>query len=199
KTFFVLCVRGNPAYGKNDFRDNGNGTVSDRATGLMWAKADSGTGMNWQAAFAWVQRKNAEKFLGHDDWRLPNVKELQSILDYSRSPDTTKSAAIDPVFASTAIVNEARQQDWPYYWTGTTHVGLRGGSEGAYVAFGRGAGWMSPPGMNGGEAHFMDVHGAGAQRSDPKFGKASDFPRGRGPQGDTVHINNFVRLVRVEN
>ena len=71
KTFFVLCVRGNPSYGKNDFQDNGDGTITDRATGLMWSKADSGQGMNWQDALAWVQKKNAEKFLGHDDWRLP--------------------------------------------------------------------------------------------------------------------------------
>ena len=34
KTFFVLCVRGNPSYGKNDFHDNGDGTITDRATGL---------------------------------------------------------------------------------------------------------------------------------------------------------------------
>jgi hypothetical protein len=92
KTFFVQCVRGNPGYGKNDFRDNGDGTVTDRATGLMWSKADSGAGMNWRDALAWVQKMNAEKFLGRDDWQLPDVKELQSIVDYTRSPDTTRSA-----------------------------------------------------------------------------------------------------------
>jgi hypothetical protein len=47
--------------------------------------------------------------------------------------------------------------------------------------------------MNG---TWMDVHGAGAQRSDPKNGNPSDYPQGRGPQGDSVHINNYVRLVR---
>jgi hypothetical protein len=87
KTFFVICVRGNPAYGQNDFHDNGDGTITDRATGLTWSKADSGQAMNWQDALAWVQKKNAEKLFGHDDWRLPSVKELQSIVDYSRSPD----------------------------------------------------------------------------------------------------------------
>jgi len=98
KTFFVLCVRGNPAYGRNDFHDNGDGTVSDRATGLTWSKTDSGRGLNWQDALAWVQKKSGEKFLGHDDWRLPSVKELQSIVDYTRSPDTSQSPAIDPIF-----------------------------------------------------------------------------------------------------
>ena len=150
KTFFVLCVRGNPSYGKNDFHDNGDGTITDRATGLMWSKADSGQGMNWQDALAWVQKKNAEKFLGHDDWRLPSVKELQSIVDYTRSPDTTHSPAIDPIFNCTTITNEAHQADYPFYWSATTHAGFMGGGAAMYVAFGRAAGWMSPRGMAGG-------------------------------------------------
>ena len=196
KTFFVLCVRGNPAYGRNDFHDNGDGTVSDRATGLMWAKADSGAGMNWEAALAWVQKKNAEKYLGHTDWRLPNVKELQSLVDYSRSPDTTHAAAIDPAFTSTAITNEARQVDWPFYWSSTTHGSKRGGGAAMYVAFGRAAGWMRPPGVTTGELRLVDVHGAGAQRSDPKAGDPKAFPHGRGPQDDVIRILNFVRCVR---
>jgi hypothetical protein len=43
---------------------------------------------------------------------------------------------------------------------------------------------------------WLDVHGAGAQRSDPKTGNPSDFPHGRGPQGDAIRIYNCVRLVR---
>jgi hypothetical protein len=42
----------------------------------------------------------------------------------------------------------------------------------------------------------VDVHGAGAQRSDPKSGDPRQFPRGRGPQGDVIRIFNHVRLVR---
>ena len=44
--------------------------------------------------------------------------------------------------------------------------------------------------------HFSDVHGAGSQRSDPKTGDPARFPHGRGPQGDVIRIDNFVRLVR---
>lgn len=231
KTFFVLCVRGNPSYGKNDFRDNRDGTITDRATALMWSKADNGRGMNWQDALAWVQKQNAAKFLGHDDWRLPSVKELQSIVDYSRSPDTSRSPAIDPVFACTTITNEAHQADYPFYWSATTHAGFRGGDAAMYVAFGRAAGWMSPramaggppgrggrfgpgprpgfgsppggrppgmepPGKEAGDYRFVDVHGAGSQRSDPKAGDPGMFPHGRGPQGDVIRIYNYVRLVR---
>ena len=47
-----------------------------------------------------------------------------------------------------------------------------------------------------GDLKLMDVHGAGAQRSDPKAGDPAMFPHGRGPQGDVIRINNFVRLVR---
>jgi len=141
KTFFVQCMRGNPAYGKNDFHDNADGTVTDRATGLMWSKGDSGTGMNWQDALAWVQRKNAEKFLGQGDWRLPSVKELQSIADYTRSPDTSHSPAIDPLFNCTTITNEGGQADFPYYWSATTHAGLLGGGLAACKCS---RGWAAP-------------------------------------------------------
>ena len=140
KTFFVLCVRGNPSYGKNDFHDNGDGAITDRATGLMWSQAGSGRRMNWQEAMAWVQQKSTEKFLDHDDWRLPAVKELQSLVVYTRSPDTSHSPAIDPVFSCTTITNEAHQIDHPFCWSGTTHTGFRGGAAAMYVAFSRAAG-----------------------------------------------------------
>ena len=68
KTFFVRLCRGNPDYGTNNFVDLGDGTVLDRATGLIWAKADSGEGMNWEDALAWTQQRNAETFLGRNDW-----------------------------------------------------------------------------------------------------------------------------------
>jgi hypothetical protein len=42
----------------------------------------------------------------------------------------------------------------------------------------------------------MDVHGAGAQRRDPKSGDASSYPFGHGPQGDVVRIDNYARCVR---
>ena len=118
KLFYIMYVRGDTGYGVNDFTDNGDGIITDASTGLMWSQADSGDAMNWADALAWVQQKNSENYLGHNDWRLPNVKELQNIVDYTRSPDTSNSAAIDPVFQVTEIVNEAGQPDYPAYWTG---------------------------------------------------------------------------------
>ena len=185
---YVRYVRGNPAYGRNDFQANGEGTITDRATGLMWSKVDSGQGLNWEQALAWVQRQNAANYLGHHDWRLPNAKELQSIADYSRIP------AISPAFQITRLSDG----EYPFFWTSTTHLDGppdRPGGAAVYICFGRALGWMqAPPGS--GEFRLMDVHGAGAQRSDPKYGNPNSFPHGRGPQGDVIRINNYVRCVR---
>jgi hypothetical protein len=187
KTFFVLYVRGNTEYGINNFVDNGDSTISDNATGLMWMQNDSKSGMTWEEAPSYAE--NLE-YAGHSNWRLPDVKELQSIVDYSRSPGTTNSAAIDPLFNSTSITNEADQADYGCYWTSTTHANWSavGGGFASYVSFGRAMGYM--------DGRWQDVHGAGAQRSDPKMGNPDDFPTGHGPQGDAIRIYNYVRCVR---
>jgi hypothetical protein len=189
--FYVLYVRDNPDYGENKFKDNGDGTITDQATGLTWMKTDSVKGMDWPTALDYAENL---KLAGHDDWRLPNAKELQSIIDYTRSPDTTGSAAIDPIFDATEITNEGGEKDFAHYWTGSTHVGARSSDTAVYFAFGRSLGFMKD--RRTGEYTLMDVHGAGSQRSDPKVGDASNFPHGRGPQGDVIRIENLVRCVR---
>jgi len=203
KTFFVSYVRGNASYGVNDFVDNGDDTITDRATGLMWMQADSGAfglgakqdgAISWEDALAWCEGLSQS---GHDDWRLPSAKELQSIVDYTRSPATTSSAAIDPMFDATPIVDEGGSPNFGFYWTSTTHAtnapsNVAGGNA-AYVAFGSALGWMQGP---TGDYQLMDVHGAGAQRSDPKVGDPADYPHGHGPQGDVIRIYNLARCVR---
>lgn len=199
KLYYVQCVRGNTDYGDNQYTNNGDGTVSDHATGLMWQEADSGSTMIWSEALEYC-----ENLLLADqiDWRLPDVKELQSIVDYTRSPDTTDSAAIDSVFITTEMTNENGQPDYGFYWSGTTHQSSNGaGSAAAYVSFGRALGYMN--------GQWLDVHGAGAQRSDPKnidtantnqydIVQASDGNDAytHGPQGDLVRGYNFARCVR---
>lgn len=197
KKFTVRLVRSpSGTYGLNHLQLGPNkDVVEDLATSLMWSRADSGAGMNWQAALAYAQEKNAENYLGYADWRLPNAKELQSIVDYTRSPDTSHAAAIDPRFEVTKIQNEGGADDYPAYWTSTTHRNASGSAAAAvYIAFGRALGYFEMPPGSG--AQLMDVHGAGAQRSDPKTGDAADYPQGNGPQGDVVRIQNYVRLVR---
>jgi len=188
-TKYVRYVRGNTSYGINNFQDNGDSTITDLATNLMWSKYDSKEGLSWPDALAWVQTQNAANYLGYNDWRLPDSKELESIVDYTRSPSTTNSPALDTTFFScTSITNEAGQTDYPYFWTST--VLLDGGPtpSGIYISFGRAMGYMN--------GSWIDVHGAGSQKSDIMTGDPSDYPNGRGPQGDAIRIYNYIRCVR---
>src|SRR5262249_38123095 len=84
------------------FVDNGDGTVTDHCTGLMWQKeaADIRVGQ-WCDALAYCEDLS---LAGHDDWRLPNVRELESIVDYGRI-----DPAIDPEFGASSS----------YYWSST--------------------------------------------------------------------------------
>ncbi len=209
KTFFVQLVRGAAGYGVNSFADNGDGTVTDASKGLMWSRADSGAAMAWEDALAWVQSKNLENYLGHNDWRLPNAKELHSLVNYANAPDFNGRPAIDTAFFTcTGITNENGDADYPYYWTSTTHAGYStigsAGGQAAYIPFGRALGWPS------GVGRWVDVHGAGCQRSDPKTGPPFPYATTHlvtkgsvtytgyafGPQGDAIRGLNFVRLVR---
>ncbi len=192
---YVRYVRGNGDYGINDFQLINDETIADHATGLMWMRDDSEQAMNWEDALAWVEEQNEASYLGYNDWRLPNAKELQSIVDYTRAPEVTESPAIDPLFN----YSELEDGDFPWYWTGTTHH--EGGPDfgfdkAVYVCFGRGTGWMEAPPPGSGNYDLLDVHGAGAQRSDFKEGDPEDYPLGHGPQGDVIRIYNHVRLVR---
>lgn len=185
---YVRYVRENSAYGINRFKANGEQTVSDLATGLMWSRSDSETGMDYPTAKKYVKKLNQQKYLGYQDWRVPTAKELQSIVDYTRSPDVTKSPAINSVFKTSSILNEAGKKDYPYFWT-SSQLNVDGRSpEQIYIAFGRALGFM--------RNQWVDIHGAGAQRSDPPTGDPTQFKNGRGPQGDAVRIQNYIRVVR---
>jgi hypothetical protein len=197
KEYYAMFVAGNPDYGINALRDNFDGTITDAATGLMWAQADSGLRMNWEDALAYAQTKNAEAYLGYDDWRLPNAKELQSLVDYSRSPDATGSPAIDSLFQLSAYDQTAEDfnalGDYAFHWSGTTFVALDGSdspdaSAAVYVSFFETLGYLA--------GDIRDVHGAGSQRTDPKAEGALASGDFHGPQGDYISIDNYVLLTR---
>ncbi len=84
------------------FVDNGDGTVIDNCTGLMWQKQSAPGEYTWQGA---LQFCNGLELAGHRDWRLPNVRELQSIVDYGRF-----APAIDSVFIAFSS----------WYWSSTS-------------------------------------------------------------------------------
>lgn len=185
KMYFRL-VRGNARYGENIFVNNHDGTISDLATGLMWQMSDDGQTRNWSDALDYAENLT---LAGYDDWRLPNAKELHSLVDYSKSPVTSSSPAIDDLFLLTSFVDEKGDKNWGYYWTGTTHQdGHNIADSAVYVCFGEGIGKMFD--------EILDVHGAGAVRSDPKTGQISNYPDYFGPQGDERRVFNYVLAVR---
>jgi len=101
--------------------DNGDATVTDLATGLMWQQCSLGqnreavcdgevTSLTWQQALQAAADLNAQGGLaGHSDWRLPNVKELRSLVD---------EACFEPAINPDHFPNTASVQ----YWTSTPNA-----------------------------------------------------------------------------
>ena len=69
----------------NDFVDNGNGTITDRVTGLMWEKGGSSSLVSYRNAKKYISRLNKERLLGYDDWRIPTLEELCSLLEREKN------------------------------------------------------------------------------------------------------------------
>lgn len=167
---YVRAVRGD-VYGENDFVDNNDGTVTDEATGLMWMQCDIGEALEWEDALAFAE--NSE-YAGYDDWRLPDVKELQSIVDYSGV-----YPAVDEGYFS---CTELEENEFYYFWTNTSAYfspTSPGYGYAWYVAFGYAV-----------DDEGNDTHGAGAVRFSPKSADSSYAGEG----GDNIF--NSVRLVR---
>ncbi len=79
---------------ENDLVDNGDGTVTDRATGLLWQKSGSSRSVTWRRAELYIDKLNRNQFAGYSDWRLPTIDELSSLLEKSKKD----GLHIDPVF-----------------------------------------------------------------------------------------------------
>ena len=111
-----------------NYTDNGDGTITDNKTGLMWEKLsadgtihDYGTSYTWYTAFTRRSTTlNSGSFAGHTDWRLPNINELQSIANYG-----TSSPAVDAVFntscAASCTVTTCSCTQSGLYWSSTTY------------------------------------------------------------------------------
>ena len=81
---------------KNDFVDNGDGTVTDRATGLMWQKEGSLKPLTLKRAASYIGSLNDKKFMGYSDWRIPTVEELASLL----KGNARRGPYINPLFTT---------------------------------------------------------------------------------------------------
>ena len=71
------------------FVDNGDGTVTDLETKLIWKQTDSfqdtSKWNNWFRAQEYIQSLNIEKFAGYSDWRMPTLEEAESLHDENHS------------------------------------------------------------------------------------------------------------------
>jgi len=76
----AMAVRGDSSASDNLLEDNGDGTIIDNQTRLTWQQSFPSEVMNWEESLAYCE--NLE-LAGSTDWRLPNVYELQSIVDYT--------------------------------------------------------------------------------------------------------------------
>ena len=68
--------------------DNGNGCITDFQTGLTWtvdADHSAGSGLNWQPALDYIDTLNTNNFCGYSDWRLPNPRELLSLINFGEA------------------------------------------------------------------------------------------------------------------
>ncbi len=108
----VRCVRGSELGDSKTphYTDNGDGTITDHRTGLVWQKAEGLEAATWEEALVYA---NDLVFAGHDDWRLPNLKELQSI---------STAYAVKPAIDSTFFPGTASA----LYWSSTSLLARRG-------------------------------------------------------------------------
>ena len=101
---YVRAVQGEQT--SNSFIDNADGTVTETNTGLMWQQDTAPGTYTWQQALAYCENLI---LAGYNDWRLPNVNELQSIVDYSRD-----DPAIDTIYFPNT--------ESKIYWSSSTYV-----------------------------------------------------------------------------
>ena len=84
-------------YGQGDFMDNFDGTIQDRATGLVWEKHGSRYPLSWQRAHAHIERLNTHAYGNRSDWRLPTIDELTTLFTGRTEPgDFCQQSLFDP-------------------------------------------------------------------------------------------------------
>jgi hypothetical protein len=113
ESYHVRAVRGGQVQPEDRFLDNMDGTVTDTMTCLQWQQATAdpnGDGtpdsMNWENALDYAENLS---LTDHDDWRLPDINELDSIVDYSRW-----DPSIDPTVFPDTVSSD--------YWSSTTYA-----------------------------------------------------------------------------
>lgn len=100
----------------NHFTDNGNGTITDNLTQLVWQKVPNPNLFTWENALIYAEGLNLATA---SDWRLPNIKELQSLNDETVSnPSATTTffpaIGVHNYWSSTSLPNQTTKA---WYWS----------------------------------------------------------------------------------
>ena len=111
------------------FADNADGTITDLNSGLMWEKkSDDGSIHDKDNLYTWsdalgvfVPALNSSAFAGYSDWRLPNAKELNGIVDYEGSGSLDAYPAFNLACASSCTVMACSCTLDSRYWSSTTN------------------------------------------------------------------------------
>jgi hypothetical protein len=91
--------------------DNGDGTVTDPNSGLMWKKSDAWLDMHrfytWMDHREYVDKFNKEKFAGYDNWRIPSKSEAATIFDKTKECMDKNGTmySVDPIFEAGGASN----------------------------------------------------------------------------------------------
>jgi hypothetical protein len=102
----------------NHFTDNGDGTVTDNLTQLIWQKVPSTTALTWDQALIYAEGLS----LGNtSDWRLPNIKELQSLNnELAASPSVFlpyfQNLGVKNYWSSTTLKPNSNNPNSAWYW-----------------------------------------------------------------------------------
>ncbi|MEI7675189.1 MAG: DUF1566 domain-containing protein [Bacteroidales bacterium] len=124
KHFHVRAVR-NPittTFSVEHFTDKGDGTIKDNYTGLTWQKSSSTTAMTWESALAYAKTVTLG---GKTDWRLPNIKELQSLNDVSRVKPSINKTYFPNIVTSAFYWSSTSQYKTPSIaWDFNTDYGV---------------------------------------------------------------------------
>jgi len=94
----------------------GGKTVTDSGTGLEWQKSDKGTLQTWQSALSYCEQLSLN---GKNDWRVPNIRELKSLVDYKRyypSVGQAISCQSSIYWSATTVANDTHLSAWTIFF-----------------------------------------------------------------------------------
>lgn len=109
--YHARYVRGAKPSNGHNYLNNNDGTITDLDTGLMWTQAPAAA-LAWDAALSYAENLT---LAGYSDWRLPNVKELQTLTDYTLTTATSVTG-IKPSLNRTLFPSATATA----YWSSTT-------------------------------------------------------------------------------